>query len=161
MIRFFSKLIATILKTLDFLTPVGDLIARVWVANIFFKAGWVKLMNWSSTLNLFSHVYHVPIVPPTLAAILGTFAEIVLPILLVLGLGGRIMIMIFFIYNLIAVVSYDFLFTPEGTAGLAQHINWGLLLLLLMLHGPGKLSVDYWLRKKYGKQFNLHTHKSN
>jgi len=34
--------------------------------------------------------------------------------------------------------------------GLDQHINWGLLLALLMCHGSGKLSIDYWLRKKHG-----------
>jgi putative oxidoreductase len=39
----------------------------------------------------------------------------------------------------VAVVSYGDL----NDAGLAQHQVWGLLLLITMRHGPGKLSVDY------------------
>ena len=149
LIQFFAKLLKPFLKTLDFLTPFGDLAARLWVAQIFFRAGLVKIQSWPSTLMLFSNVYRVPFLPPDVAAVLGTGAELILPILLVLGLGGRLMIFVFFIYNAVAVVSYGFLWTPEGAAGLAQHINWGLLLTLLMFHGPGKLSVDYWLRKRY------------
>jgi len=68
---------------------------------------------------------------------------------LVLGFGGRITTFLFFMYNLIAMISYPYLWTSDGMAGLYQHINWGLLLLLLTLHGSGKLSVDYWIRKKY------------
>lgn len=149
-VRVIAKIIHPILKALDFLTPVGDLMARLWVAYIFFQSGLVKVENWERTVKLFTYVYHVPLLPPYFAAMLGTTAEILLPILLVIGLGGRVMILIFFIYNVIAVISYNYLWTPEGAAGLDQHIAWGLLLALLMFHGPGKLSADYWLRKRHG-----------
>lgn len=149
-IRIIAKIIAPILRLLDFLTPVGDLAARLWIAYIFFSAGLVKIEQWQSTVNLFTYEYHVPLLPPYVAAVMGTAAELILPVLLVIGFGGRIVILIFFIYNIIAVISYHFLWTPEGAAGLAQHINWGLLLALLMFHGPGKLSVDYLLRKRHG-----------
>jgi putative oxidoreductase len=124
------------------------------VAWIFFKAGLLKAQSWSGTLMLFHHEYNVPILTSEVAAVVGTAAELILPILLVLGLGGRITILLFFIYNIIAVISYDFLWTPDGWNGLAQHINWGIILALLMTHGPGKLSIDYWLRKKYGHLFS-------
>lgn len=149
-IRIIAKIIAPILRLLDFLTPIGDLAARLWIAYIFFSAGLVKIQQWQETVNLFTYEYHVPLLSPYVAAILGTGAELILPFLLVIGLGGRIMILIFFIYNIVAVISYHFLWTPEGAAGLDQHINWGLLLALLMFHGPGKLSVDHWLRKRHG-----------
>jgi putative oxidoreductase len=87
---------------------------------------------------------------PTFAAILGTGAELILPVLLVLGLGGRLSIAIFFIYNMMAVISYHYLWTPEGAMGLDQHINWGLLLAMMMTRGYSKYSLDYWLSKKYG-----------
>lgn len=148
--RPIAKCIAPILKLLDFLTPLGDLAARLWIANIFFKSGMVKIENWKQTVDLFTYVYHVPLLPPYIAAIMGTAAELILPVLLVLGFGGRIAILIFFIFNIIAVVSYNFLWTPDGYAGLQQHVNWGLLLALLMFHGPGKLSLDSWLRKEHG-----------
>jgi putative oxidoreductase len=150
LVKIVAKIIGPILRTLDFLTPLGDLLARLWVAKIFFMAGLTKIQDWPATVNLFTYVYHVPLINPTVAAVLGTVCELILPILLVIGLGGRLMILLFFIYNIVAVVSYHFLWTPEGAAGLAQHINWGLLLALLMFHGPGKLSLDYWLYKKYG-----------
>ncbi len=152
-VRFFAAIIRFILKILDFLTPLGGLVARIWVAWVFFKAGLLKIMSWESTLALFQHEYNVPFLPPYAAAVLGTGAELILPVLLVLGLGGRISILVFFIYNAIAVISYPHLWTPEGGQGLAQHINWGLLLALLMFHGPGKLSIDYLLRKRYGHYF--------
>ncbi len=148
-IQFCARIIKPFLKLLDFLTPVGDLLARIWVAQIFFRAGLIKLQSWHTTTILFTHEYHVPFLSPVIAAVIGTAAELILPILLVIGLGGRIMILIFFIYNGIAVISYEYLWTPEGGMGLVQHINWGLLLMLLMFHGPGKLSVDYWLRRRH------------
>ncbi len=139
--RFFAKLAHLFTKTLDFLTPVGDLIVRLWIANIFFKAGLVKIQSWSTTLNLFTYEYKVPLLSPEVAAILGTAAELILPVLLVLGLGGRFFIVVFFVYNVITALSYPFLWTPEGSVGLQEHINWGLLLMMLMLHGSGKITL--------------------
>lgn len=150
MIKGFASIIGPFLRLLNFLTPLGDLIARVWVAKIFLTAGLLKLQAWSTTINLFTYVYQVPLLPPYIAAVLGTAAEIILPILLILGLGGRLWIFCLFIYNIIAVISYPFLLTPDGAPGLAQHISWGMLLMLLMFHGPGKLSIDYWLHKRHG-----------
>ena len=150
MVRFFAYLLKPFFWTLDKLTPVGDLLARIYVAKIFFMSGLVKYQAWEDTLTLFEYEYKVPFLSPYTAAVLGTGAELILPILLLLGLGGRLIIFVFFMYNVIAVVSYPQLWTPEGAFGLDQHICWGLLLALLMFHGSGKLSIDYLLNKKYG-----------
>lgn len=147
--RFMAKFIHPFVVTLNFLSPIGDLIVRLWIANIFFQSGLVKIQSWETTLTLFTYEYHVPLLSPGLAAMLGTGAELVLPILLAVGLGGRFIILIFFLYNIIAVVSYPFLWTPEGYIALQQHINWGLLLMMLMLHGSGKLSLDHWILTKF------------
>lgn len=149
MVEKVARAMRPLLRVLVFLTPVGDLLARIWVASIFFRSGLVKISNWDATVALFTYVYHVPFMPPYAAAVLGTACELILPILLVLGFGGRIVILIFFLYNAIAVLSYHYLWTPEGAMGLDQHINWGLLLALLMFHGSGKLSIDHWLRRRY------------
>lgn len=38
---------------------------------------------------------------------------------------------------------------PElSESGLRDHYFWGILLLLFLFHGPGKLSVDYFIRKR-------------
>jgi len=150
MIKVTAWIIRPVLRTLDFLAPFGDLAARLWVANIFFMAALTKIQSWDTTLALFEYEYHVPFLSPYFAALLGTGAEFVLPILLVLGLGGRISIVIFFFYNLVALYSYPHLWTPDGAIGFDQHVNWGLLLALLMFNGSGKLSLDYLIRQKYG-----------
>lgn len=133
-------------RVMDCLTPLGDLAARVWVAYVFFKSALVKISSWQTTLMLFAHEYKVPFLSPEAAAYLGTGLELILPIFLILGLGGRLIIFLFFAFNVVAIISYPFLLTPEGGHGLAQHINWGLLLALLMFHGAGKWSLDYWIR---------------
>lgn len=133
----------------DFLTPMGPLLVRWWLAYIFFAAGIVKLESWSSTLALFNYEYHVPFLSAQTAAIIATTIELAWSALLVLGLGGRFMYFVLFVYNLVAVLSYPFLLTAAGFVGLQQHINWGLLLMLMMFYGSGKLSLDYWLAKKW------------
>jgi putative oxidoreductase len=135
--------------SIDFLIPLGHLLIRLWLAQIFFNAGLVKIENWDTTLYLFSNEYHVPLLPPNVAAVIATFVELVWPVLLILGLGGRYMYFILFVYNAIAAASYPFLWTAAGYSGLQFHINWALLIMMLIFYGSGKLSVDYWLQKKY------------
>lgn len=142
-----SKVIAPIVRTLDLLAPYIDFIIRLWIARFFFDAALTKIDNWSQTLLAFQHQYTVPFLSPQIAATIGTGAEIILSVLLVLGLGGRISILIFFLYNAIVAASFPHLWTPEGAGGLAMHTSWGLLLALLMVHGPGKLSLDYLISK--------------
>lgn len=150
-----GKIIRPILVLLDNFKALGDLIVRCWVANIFFQSGLSKITSWDTTVVLFRYDYHVPFLQPETAAYFGTAAEFILPLLLVLGLGGRLSIFAFFIYNVICVVSFNFLWTPAGSAGLTDHMNWGLLLMLLMFHGSGKYSLDYLIHKKYGYFFKL------
>ena len=145
-----SKIICPILRFLNRLKDVGDLVARLWIAKIFLDSGLSKLTDWGSTIVLFKYDYTVPFLSPTVAAYLGTGAEFVLPALLILGLGGRFFIFAFFVYNIICVISYHVLWTPTGSAGLADHITWGILLMMLMLHGSGRLSLDYFIHRKYG-----------
>lgn len=145
-----AAIIRPFIRAFDFLSPFGDLLARIWVAQIFFMSGLLKVQAWQSTKMLFEHVYRVPLLPSGFAAILGTGAELILPILLVLGFGGRFVILLFFIYNAVCAISYPFLWTSAGAAGLSQHMNWGLLLMLLMFHGSGKLSLDYLIHQYHG-----------
>ena len=134
-----------IIHGLDFLSPLLDLAIRVWVANIFWKSGMTKIASWDSTVALFTYEYHVPLLSPEIAAFLGTGVELAMPVLLVLGLGARFSAAVLFVLNVVAVISYPDL----NEIGLKDHYYWGLLLLIPLLHGPGKLSVDHWLRKKY------------
>ena len=153
-----NKAVKLFVCALNFLTPIGDLVARWWIAYIFLAAGWVKIQSWSTTISLFTYEYHAPILSPYIAALLGTATEIILPVLLIVGFGGRFCILLFFAYNAVAMVSYPFLWTPGGDAGLQQQVLWGLLLMMLALHGSGKLSLDHWLHLRHQKQLKTHAH---
>ncbi|TPQ25470.1 DoxX family protein [Methylomonas koyamae] len=123
------------------LTPLADLVLRAWVGYAFWISGWLKLNSWDSTLYLFQFEYAVPLLPSPAAAVLATTIEMLGPLCLFLGLYARTAAALLFGFNIVAVVSYPQL----GAAGLEQHRTWGLLLLVLMAHGPGRWSVDAWL----------------
>jgi putative oxidoreductase len=132
------------INALDWSSPVIDLLFRLWIANIFWKAGMTKLANWDSTLYLFEYEYAVPFLPTDLAAFFGTGVEITMPVLLAIGLGTRFSALVLFVFNIIAVVSYPTL----NEIGVKDHQYWGLMLLVPLFHGPGALSLDYLLRKR-------------
>ena len=128
----------------EYLAPVLDLGLRLYLANVFFKSGLTKVKNWDSTLYLFNDVYHVPVLPPELAATMAASAELGLSILLVIGLLGRFSAAGLFILNFVAVISYADL----SEAGINQHISWGILLGVLLIISRGKWSLDAWLEKR-------------
>jgi len=132
-------------EILAFLTPVGDLILRCWVAYAFWVSGLTKIQNWDSTLYLFNDEYSVPLLSPEIAAYLGTATELGFPVLLAFGLLGRFAALSLFLFNIVAVLSYPDL----GAAGIEQHQVWGIMLLVCILHGPGKLSIDQWIGKRF------------
>ncbi len=130
---------------LNWTAPIADLAVRLWVAKAFFQSGLVKIQSWESTVALFSYEYSVPFLSPELAAYLGTCVELVFPVLLALGLAGRLSAGVLFMFNIMAVISYPAL----NAAGVEQHQVWGILLLVSLLHGPGKLSLDYLIVRKF------------
>lgn len=120
------------------------LVARLYLAQVFFLSGLTKLRDWSSTLALFNDVYQVPLLPPALAAYMGTAGELALPVFLVLGLAGRFAGAGIFVVNLMAALSLsadDF-----SPAAQAQHTLWGVLALAVLLFGAGRWSVDRFIR---------------
>lgn len=118
---------------------------RLFVGWQFFKAGLTKIADWSSTLALFRDEYQVPVLPPELAAVMGAGGELILPVLLLLGLFSRPAALALFGVNLMAVISYPQLFKFECPAGLQDHFYWGILLLVLVASGPGRLALDTWI----------------
>ena len=128
----------------EYLAPLLDLGLRLYLANVFFKSGLTKTKNWDSTLYLFNDVYNVPLLPPEIAAVMATSAELGLSTLLVLGLLGRFSAAGLFILNLVAVISYADL----SEAGINQHISWGILLGVLLITSRGQWSIDAWLENR-------------
>ena len=149
LIQTIAKPYSASARLLDVIAPLFDLWIRLWVAWVFFKSGLSKLQSWDSTVMLFEYEYEVPLLSPKLAAFLGTGAELVLPVVIAIGLASRLSALALFLFNAVAVYAYaSFLFGNEGAAGLQQHILWGVMLLVTVFHGPGKLSLDHWLCKK-------------
>lgn len=125
-----------------------SLAIRLFVGWQFFKAGTVKVSDWDATLALFQLEYHVPLLPPALAAWLGASGELVFPVLLALGLLTRPAALGLFVVNAMAVLSYPALFEFECPAAINDHFYWGALLLVLVGFGAGRISLDDWLSRK-------------
>jgi putative oxidoreductase len=121
-------------------------VLRVYVAWQFVKSGWLKLQDWETTRFLFEEEYRVPLVSPLVAALTGTAGEIVFPLLLIIGLLGRYAALGLAAVNLMAVVAYAHVLLGAGfEAALAQHWLWGLMLVVVVVFGPGRYSVDHLL----------------
>jgi putative oxidoreductase len=120
---------------------------RWYVAWQFLKSGWLKVSNWDSTLYLFQEEYHVPLLSPQVAAVAGTAGELVFPVLLIVGLLTRFAALGLSAVNVLAVISYTHVLFSEGfEAALGQHYLWGTLLLVVLVFGPGRWSLDAWRR---------------
>ena len=125
------------------------LATRWYVSWQFLKSGWLKVTSWQTTLDLFREEYHVPLLPPHVAAVTGAFGELFFPALLVLGLGGRIGPLGLSAVNIMAVISYRQVLLAEGfEAALAQHVLWGFMLLILVVFGNGPLAVDRLITRR-------------
>jgi putative oxidoreductase len=136
-------------RLLDHFRSLVLLGTRFYVGWQFWKSGWLKVTSWSTTLDLFRTEYHVPVLPPEIAAMTGTFGELFFPALLFLGLFGRVAALGAFFVNAMAVISYRQVLLAEGfEAALAQHVLWGFMLLILIVCGPGRIAVDSWLERR-------------
>lgn len=127
---------------------VLGLLLRCFVAWQFLKAGWIKLSDWSITLDLFREEYQVPLLNPELAAYAGTAGELFFSALLILGLLSRPAALGLFVVNAMAVISYPALWSFECPAAINDHLYWGILLLVLAVFGVGKLSLDELLTRR-------------
>lgn len=114
-------------------TPVFLLFLRYWISAIFFRSGLTKIVDWDSTLFLFADEYKVPLLPPALAAVMGTACELACPPLVMLGLGTRLFAVPLIFQSLII----DFTYQHN-----VEHVYWIFYLLILLLHGAGPLSLD-------------------
>ena len=124
--------------------PLYLVLIRIWIAEIFFSSGLTKIRNFDNTILLFEFEYQTPLLSPALAAYLATLFELVCPVLLVAGLATRLATIPLILMTAVIQLTY------------LQHIDhlyWLLLLGIMLLHGPGQLSLDHllmqWLRRLY------------
>lgn len=135
------------------LSPLLDLAIRLFMANIFFKSGWLRLQDflngqWSNQITAFTDYHPLPLLPPEVAAIVGTGAEVILPVLLVLGLFTRVSAA----GLLIMTMSIQFLIPEDYGVSNDDHYLWMMLLAVPMLKGAGMFSADF-LICRFGRKF--------
>jgi len=143
----FSQFYITLASKISLLEPVALLAARFYVGWAFFSSGLTKLKDWDSTLFLFEEEYQVPILPYELAAYLGTAAEIILPLLLMVGIASRFSALGLFFVNIVAVISLE----DIAAAAYAEHVLWGMLLAQVVIFSGGRFALDRLIE---GQLFN-------
>lgn len=135
-------------RLLERLAPLADLLLRLAVFRIFFWSGLAKIDDWSSTLLLFENEYNVPLLPPTLAAMLATGTELVASLLVLVGLLARLAALP--LLALTMVIQFV-LGTVDPAYNQLQHYLWMTLLLMLAVRGPGAWSLDAWLERRFAQ----------
>lgn len=132
-------------RILAMLQELGNLVllaARLWMAKIFWQSGMVKIGNWDNTLYLFKEEYHVPLLPPSIAALFATSFELACPVFLVLGLGARLATLP--MLAMVAVIQ----FTYDNNM---EHFYWAMLLATILCFGSGKLALDHLIKARFVK----------
>jgi putative oxidoreductase len=130
-------------------TSLAQLVLRLALAVPFWRSGvnkWegflqlnevaVYLFNTEFMLHLPGGPYPFP--APALMAFAAASAEIVLPILLVLGLFTRLAAL-----GLLCMTIVVQLTVPEGWP---LHITWAAMALAIVAYGPGRISFDQAIR---------------
>ena len=150
MYALLTRLIPTarrIIEALDaWLAPVADLVVRLALFRVFFYAGLVKINDWSGTLQLFQFEYAVPLMPYALAAVMATTDELVCSSLLLVGLGARLAAIPLLIQAMVIQFSLG---AANAAYNSLEHYLWMALLLTIIARGPGRLSLDHFLSRRF------------
>jgi len=125
---------------------VNSLLCRLALAGFFWRSGQTKVHGFfvinDSTYDLFRDEYKLPLLPPEIAAVAGTVTEHLCSALLLIGLASRLSATALFGMTLMIEI---FVY-PESWP---DHLMWVALTLVVILRGPGTLSVDHLIRKKF------------
>ena len=130
---------------------VGMLGIRLLLAYEFGIAGLEKLHgeNWFADIQQ-SFPFPFSIVPVDISWFLATWSELIGAAALVIGLGTRFWAVSLFILDIVAWVSVH-----GGNGynvcdnGYKLPLMYALMLIPLVLSGPGRLSIDHWIRAHY------------
>lgn len=131
---------------------ISPLLLRIALAVPFFRSGLTKWDGFLSLspaaaflfedefkLHILGATFDIP-APATLAFLDG-IAEIVLPILLVVGLATRLSAL-----GLLVMTAVIQLVVPDGWANF--HLPWAAMAVALIALGPGALSLDYVVKQR-------------
>lgn len=135
-------------------------LARFSIAAVFWKSGQTKIEGFKLdlidgtyqlglprlgefTVDLFRDEYGLPFIPAELAAPLAALAEHVFPALILLGLATRFSALALLVMTMVIQV-----FVYPGAY--PTHGVWAVVLIYLMARGPGILSIDHLIARRFG-----------
>ncbi|MFM9835677.1 MAG: FAD-dependent oxidoreductase [Methylophilaceae bacterium] len=118
-----------------------DLVIRLWLAQIFFVSGIIKVSNWQNALSLSQHEYPVSWMNPVTAAYLGVSIELLGALLLALGLATRFAA--FSMLVLAAVIQFNY-------QAFDMHLFWIALFGWYLVRGAGAISLDHFFVRGLG-----------
>jgi len=136
------------------------LLGRFSIAAVFWKSGQTKVQGFAidlvggeyqfgmpqlsaSVVDLFRDEYRLPLVPPEIAAPLAAFAEHLFPLLILIGLATRFSALAL----LVMTATIQLLVYPDAYP---THGVWAAVLLFLIARGPGAVSVDRLIARRFG-----------
>lgn len=126
--------------------PIFELSMRFAIAVVFWQSARTKVEGLltlkQSTFFLFQYEYALPVIPHDIAAYLATYAEHFFPVLIVVGLATRFAAAALLMMTLVIQV-----FVYPGAWSV--HLMWASILLYLLARGPGVLSLDAVIRRKF------------
>ncbi len=121
------------------------LLAHVSIGGVFWMSGQTKVSGFhlaEGTVDLFRDEYHLPLIDPTLAAILAAISEHLFSALLIVGLASRFSALALLGMTLVIEI---FVY-PDAWA---THGTWATCFLLIITKGPGIVSLDWiWFGKR-------------
>ena len=133
--------------------PLAQPALRIALALPFWRSGMTRWDGWlqlkPTTTFLFEEQFklHIlggeyPIPMPDQVAFLTGCAEIGLPVLLIFGLGTRLAAL-----GLLAMTAVIQLVMPDGWANF--HLYWAAIALAIIAVGPGALSLDRLVERRF------------
>ncbi|MDP2430580.1 MAG: DoxX family protein [Pseudomonadota bacterium] len=132
----------------EWLAPLG---LRLLLAYEFWESGLEKLngMNWFADIqDQFPFPFNL--VPPDISWQLATWSELIGPVALVLGLGTRFASVSLIILTVVAWASVH---AGNGynivDNGFKLPLIYLAMFVPLLLTGPGKLSLDHWIARRF------------
>jgi putative oxidoreductase len=138
-----GRLLATARQLERFPLSIIQLAMRIGVGAVFFNAGLLKYNSWEFTVLLFRDEYQIPVLDPLMAARIAMIQELTIPVLLFVGFATRIATVP--LLGMIAVIQ-TFVYPNAWT----EHLVWGSILVCLLTRGPGVLSVDHLIARRFG-----------
>ncbi|ARU87750.1 DoxX family protein [Pseudomonas sp. M30-35] len=135
-------------------------IGRFSIAAVFWKSGQTKITGLEidlvsgtfvfgipslspSAIPLFSDEYKLPFLSPEFAATLSACAEHFLPVLILFGFATRFSALGLLMMTLvIQLLVYPGAYPTHGV--------WAAVFLMLISKGPGMLSLDHLIARRYG-----------